>query len=50
MARPVEAELDPAGRLMAVRTPQPWSLIGLATSIPSAGRAVTVAATSSVMR
>src|SRR5881396_1277019 len=28
----VEAELDPPGRLMAVGTPQPWSLIGLAIS------------------
>jgi hypothetical protein len=36
----------PPGRVMAVSRPQPWSLTGLATSIPSAWRAVTVAATS----
>jgi hypothetical protein len=35
---------------MAVSRPQPWSLIGRVTSIPSAWRAVTVPATSSVMR
>jgi hypothetical protein len=35
---------------MAVSRPQPWSLTGRATSIPSAWRAATVAATSSVMR
>jgi hypothetical protein len=46
----VEAELDPAGRAMAVNSPQPWSLIGLTTSIPSAWRAATVAATSSQSR
>jgi hypothetical protein len=51
MAGPVEAELDPAGgRAMAVSRSQPWSLIGLATWIPSAWRAATVAATSSVRR
>jgi hypothetical protein len=30
----VEAELDPAGRVVAVSSPQPWSLIGLAISTP----------------
>jgi hypothetical protein len=35
---------------MAVNSPQPWSLIGLTTSIPSARRAATVAATSSQSR
>jgi hypothetical protein len=35
---------------MAVSRPQPWSLIGLAISIPSAWRAATVAATSSLGR
>jgi hypothetical protein len=28
----MEAELDPPGSLMAVGTPQPWSLIGRAIS------------------
>jgi hypothetical protein len=48
--RLVEAELDPTGRVMAVTRPQPWSLIGRVTSIPSAWRAATVAVTSSQSR
>jgi hypothetical protein len=35
---------------MAVSRPQPWSLTGLVTPIPSAWRAATVAATSSQSR
>jgi hypothetical protein len=46
----LEPSSTPPGRVMAVSRPQPWSLIGRATSIPSAWRAATVAATSSVMR
>jgi hypothetical protein len=46
----VEPSSTPPGRVMAVSRPQPWSLTGLVTSIPSAWRAVRVAATSSHSR
>jgi len=36
VARLVEAEFDPAGQADGRQQAQPWSLIGLATSIPSA--------------
>ena len=50
VARLVEAELDPAGKGDGRQQPHPWSLTGRATSIPSAWRVATVAATSSVIR